>query len=165
MMTNRSTMGLPALRTTLLAAGAALFAATLCTAPMFAQDPGTPPPAQTPGMGGGMRGNPAEMEQRQLDRMTKQLSLTTDQVTQIKAIQADGRTKMTALREDTSTPQADKRGKMMAMRTEQEAKIKAVLTDDQKTKYDAMMAQEAQRRRQGGGPGGPGGPPPPPPSL
>ena len=41
--------------------------------------------------------------------LTKQLDLTPDQVTQIKAIDDDSRKQMMALREDTAIPQADKR--------------------------------------------------------
>ncbi len=59
-----------------------------------------------------------------------------------------------AMRQDTSDVGDDRRAKMMTMRQAQATKIKAVLTDDQKTKYDAMMASQRQR----GGGGGQGGP-------
>ncbi len=144
---------LPALRVALLA---------VCTSalamPMLAQD-APPPPSQ--GQGGPGRGGP-EQQQRQLDMMTKQLNLTPDQVTQIKTIQADGRTKMMAMREDSSMSQDDKRAKMMSMRQDEQGKIRGVLTDDQKPKYDAMLKQ-MQERRGGGGYGGNGGAPPQPP--
>ena len=48
---------------------------------------------------------------------------------------------------------------MMAMRAASEAKVRAVLNDDQKPKYDAMLAK--QRERMQGGRGGDGPPPPP----
>ena len=153
---------LPALRVALLA---------LCTSalavPVLAQDAPPPPPQSQggpggPGSGGPGRGGP-EQQQRQLDMMTKRLNLTPDQVTQIKAIQADGRTKMMAMRDDTSMSQDDRRSKMMAMRQDEQSKIRGVLTDDQKTQYDAMQKQMQERR--GGGGGGYGGPPPPPPQL
>ncbi len=138
----------------------------LCTAvvgvvPMRAQD--TPAPMQQDGPprgGPGGRGGPMGGE-RQLEMMTKQLSLTPEQVTSIKAINEESRKQSMALREDTSTPQEQKRDKMMAIRTASEAKIKAVLTDEQKTKYEAM---QAKMRERGQGRGGPDGPPPPPPS-
>jgi hypothetical protein len=50
------------------------------------------------------------------------------------------------------------RTKMMAMRTDENTKIKALLTDDQKPKFDAYLASMPQGR----GPGGGGGAPPPP---
>ena len=149
---------LPALRVALLAVCTSALAV-----PMLAQDtpPSPPPQSQGGGYGGQGRGGP-EQQQRQLDMMTKQLNLTPDQVTQIKTIQTDGRTKMTAMRDDTSLSQDDKRAKMMSMRQDEQGKIRGVLTDDQKTKYDAMQKQ-MQERRGGGGYGGNGGPPPPPP--
>lgn len=141
----------------------------LCTAAvggtaLMAQDapPAGPPPGQGPG--GGRMGGP-EQQERMLEMMTKQLNLSPDQVTQIKAIQADGRAKQQALRDDTTTAGPDRRAKMMAIRDEEQGKIKAVLTDDQKPKFDAMQARMRERRENGGGPGGNGGPPPPPPVM
>ena len=141
----------------------------LCTAvagavPMLAQDTSAPPmqqdgpPRGGPGGRGGMMGG-----ERQMEMMTKQLNLTPEQVTSIKAIEDDSRKQSMALREDTSTPQEQKRDKMMAIRTASMAKVKALLTDEQKTKYDAMMARMRERGPGGRGPGGPDGPPPPPP--
>jgi protein CpxP len=124
----------------------ALCSAALCAVPMMAQ-----------GGGGGMS---PERQQAQLDAMTQAVGLTPDQVTQVKAINADSMQKMMALRSSGGDP-ADMRPKMMAMRTEQQAKIKAILTDDQKPKYDAYLASQP---RGGGRPGGGGGDGPPPPS-
>ncbi len=150
-MNIRKTHALPALRVALLAVCTSAFAV-----PMLAQD--APPPQGQRGPG---RGGP-EQQQRQLDMMTSQLSLTPDQVTQIKTIQADGRAKMMAMRDDTSTSQDDKRAKMMSMHQEEQGRIRGILTDDQKPKYDAMLKQ-MQERRGGGGYGGNGGAPPQPP--
>ncbi len=152
--------GLSAVRVAVLA----LCTAALGTTAMMAQDtpPAGPPPGQggPGGLGRGGMGGP-EQQERQLAMMTRQLNLTPDQVSAIKAIQADGRKQMMALRDDTTVTGPDRRTKMMAMRDAEQAKIKATLTDDQKTKYDAMMAQQRERRENGGG--GNGGPPPPPP--
>lgn len=101
-----------------------------------------------------MRGN-------QVEFLTKKLSLTPDQVTQVKAIEDDSRKQMMALREDTSIAGADKRAKMMDIHKAAQDKIRALLTDDQKTKYDALQAE--MRERMENRRGGPGGPPPPPP--
>ena len=131
----------------------------LCTAvagavPMMAQD--TAPAQDAPMRGPGGPGGRGMGGERQMEMMTRQLNLTPDQVTSIKAIEADSRTQSMALREDTSTPQDQKRDKMMAIRTASEAKVKALLTDDQKTKYDAMMAKMRERGPGGRGPGGSG---------
>jgi len=100
-----------------------------------------------------MRGN-------QVDFLTKKLNLTPDQVTQVKAIDDDARKQFMALREDTSVAGADKRTKMMDIHKASQDKIRALLTDDQKTKFDALQAQMRERREDHGGGDGP--PPPPP---
>ena len=139
--------------------------AALSTASMLAQDnSGSAAPAgQSDQMGPGGPGGPrgGHMEERRLEMMTKQLNLTPDQVTQVKAIEADNRTQMRALHEDTSAAPADKHAKMMAMRDASQAKVRAILTPDQQTKFDAMearMKERMQNRDQGG-------PPPPPPGV
>jgi len=145
-------------RTAARIAAMALCTLVLGSATLHAQDTPPPPPSgeQGPPPGGqGGRMNP----ERQLEMMTKALNLTPDQVAQVKTIQADNRKETMALREDTATPQDQKREKMMAMRAASEAKIRAVLNDDQKPKYDAMLAQQ---RGRGGNRGGGDGPPPPP---
>jgi protein CpxP len=123
---------------------------------LHAQDTPPAPPAGQQGGGGGGRMNP----ERQLEMMTQALSLTPDQVAQVKTIQADNRKETMALRDDTATPQDQKRDKMMAMRAASEAKIRAVLNADQKPKYDAMLARQRERM---GGRGGDGPPPAAPP--
>jgi protein CpxP len=124
-----------------------------------------PPPGGGPG-GPGRRGpNP---EQR-LAMLTKELSLTADQSAKVKTILDDGQAKMMAER-SSSASQEDRRAKMMEMRNTESANIKAVLTDDQKVKFDALQKQQMDRMREGRGNGGGNGsgagsgtPPPPPP--
>jgi len=101
-----------------------------------------------------MRGN-------QIEFLTKKLNLTPDQVTQVKAIDADAINQMKALREDNSVAGPDKRTKMMDIHKTSQDKIRALLTDDQKTKFDALQAQMRERRGDHGG-GGDGPPPTPP---
>jgi Spy/CpxP family protein refolding chaperone len=145
----------------LRAAVLAIGATALSTLPAMAQDPSAPPPPPQDqagprhgGPGGGMRGN-------QVEFLTKKLNLTPDQVTQVKAIDADAMNQMKALREDTSVAGSDKRAKMMDIHKTSQDKIRALLTDDQKTKFDALQAQMQERR---GNHGGGDGPPPPPPT-
>ena len=141
----------------------ALCTLTVSAIPAMAQDNSTPPPPPAGDQGpmGGHR-DPAQMEQHQLEMMTKRLNLTPDQVTQVKAIDDAQRSQMMALRGDTSMSREDKHGKMMTMRQDRETKIRAVLTDDQKPKYDEMIAKEHERMGHHGG--GQGGPPEPPPA-
>ncbi|HMH12843.1 MAG TPA: Spy/CpxP family protein refolding chaperone [Edaphobacter sp.] len=136
----------------------ALCTTTLYVAPMMAQDtaPPAPPAGQMRG-GPGHRGDMVEM-------LTKKLNLTPDQVTQVKAINDDSMTQAKAVRDDSSLSQADKRSKMMDIHKASQDKIRGVLTDEQKTKYDAMQAEmkaKMQERRQQGGGDAP--PPPAPP--
>ena len=137
------------LRVAVLAIGAT----ALGTLPAMAQEPSAPPPGQDGPRHGGMRGN-------QVEFLTKKLNLTPDQVTQVKAIDADAMNQMKALHEDTSVAGPDKRAKMMDIHRTSQDKIRALLTDDQKTKFDALQAQMRERR---GDHGGGDGPPPPPP--
>jgi len=124
----------------------AVCAAALTAAPAMAQGGG----------GGGGRG--MMTPDQQVERLDTALTLTADQKTSIKAILEASMKDQMALRDDTTLSQDDRMAKQRSIREAQTAKIKAVLTDDQKTKYDAMMAAQRQR-----GPGGP--PPPPPPAL
>ena len=106
------------------------------------------------------------MQARMLKRMTKELNLTPDQVSQIQAIQSDEATKLQALQSDTSDSGKGKHQQMKAIRDDQMSRTRAVLTDDQKPKYDAMLEQMKERQQehhQGGGNQPP--PPQPPPSL
>jgi Spy/CpxP family protein refolding chaperone len=101
-------------------------------------------------MRGGMRGGDPVMRASMLQ---KQLGLTDEVTTQVKAIFTDGSAKMQALRDDPSSP-ADKRSQMMSIRQAESTKVNALLTPDQQKKYAEM--EERMRQR------GPGGPPPPP---
>ena len=142
------------------AAALAFSGAMLFALPMMAQD--TAPQGPPPGGHMGPRG--AGMQEHQLEMLTKKLNLTPDQVTQVKAIDDDAVKQMQALRADTSVSRDDKRAKMMDIHKASQEKIRALLTPDQQTKYDALQAemkaraQERMQNRDGGAP-----PPPPPP--
>lgn len=128
--------------------------------PPAAQDNQGPPPPPPPGEG---RPDPAQMQARHLEMMTKRLNLTPDQVSQVKAIQDDGMNQMQALRSDTSTPREEKRAKMQSIHQAQTEKVRAVLNDEQKAKFDAMEAKRRSRMHgHGGDMGGQETPPPPP---
>jgi len=107
---------------------------------------------------GQMRGRGPDTE-RELGQLTHHLSLTPDQQTQIKALLQERHSKVEALRSGENRPS---REQMQAIRKDTDAKIVALLNDDQKTKFAALQEQRMEHRR---GPGGPGGdqPPPPPP--
>ena len=120
----------------------ALCSGALCALPMMAQQDTAPAaPQQGEGMHGPRRGDMTAM-------LTKQLNLTADQQTQVKAIDDDTRSQMMAIRNDTSMSKADKRSKMMDLHKSSNDKIRAVLTDDQKTKFDAMQAKMQERMKE-----------------
>lgn len=135
----------------------ALCTSALCTMPIMAQDTTPPPPPQ-----GQMRGHGGPGMGDQVEFLTKKLNLTPDQVTQVKAIDADTMKQASAVRNDSSLSRDDMRAKMMDIHKASQDKIRALLTDEQKTKYDALQAEMQQRmkeRRQGGGDTPPPAPP------
>jgi periplasmic protein CpxP/Spy len=109
-----------------------------------AQD--NPQPQSGQGQWGHGRGmNP----DRQLVRLTRELNLTDDQQSQIKPLLVDRAQRMQALFQDQSLSQDDRRAQSKAIRDDADAKILAVLNDDQKQKYAAM--QQRMHRRGGEG--------------
>ncbi len=122
----------------------ALCSAALCSVPMMAQ-----------GGGGGGRGGMNMTSDQRVDRLDQAVGpLTADQKTKIKAIydaDAKKRTDMMAANDP------DAMTKMRAMMTDERTQIRALLTPDQQTKFDAMP----QGRGAGGGRGGAGGGTPP----
>jgi protein CpxP len=124
----------------------------LSALPGMAQDPSAPPPQ---GQAGPERGGPGRGNQ--VEFLTKKLNLTPDQVTQVKAIDADTMKQMMALRSDTSLTPDEKKPKMMDIHKASQDKIRALLTPDQQTKFDALQTEMRGRMRDRGQ----GGPPPP----
>jgi Spy/CpxP family protein refolding chaperone len=114
---------------------------------------GPPPPD------GQMRRGPNA--ERELGQLTQTLSLTPDQQTQVKGLLQERRGKMEALRAGGAQPT---REQMEGIRKDTDAKINALLNEDQKAKFAAWQQQRMQQRR---GPGGdaPPQPPPPPPNA
>jgi Spy/CpxP family protein refolding chaperone len=133
-----------------------------------AQDQAPPPPppgtamqGPPPGGGRGMR-DPSE----RASMLKQNLNLTDDQTSQVKAIFEDSRTKMESVRSNSSLSQDDRRLQIMSIRKSENDKVEALLTPDQKTKYEALQEQMRGRMRGGAPSGAPGGdtphPPPPP---
>lgn len=121
----------------------------------LAQDNPPPPPDQN--QAGpppeGARGRGMHMDpNRQLEHLTRTLNLTTDQQAQIKPLLVEHQQKMQALFQDQSLAPQDRRTQMRTLSEGTHNSIRAILTDEQKQKFDAM--QERMRH------GGHGGPPP-----
>jgi protein CpxP len=71
--------------------------------------------------------------------LTTKLKLTADQQAKIKKILDENHEQMRATMNDQSLSKEDKRAKMKSMHESIQAKVRDVLTDDQKPKFDAMM--------------------------
>lgn len=125
----------------------ALCSAALCSVPMMAQ-----------GGGGGGRMTP----EARVAAIDKAVTLTDDQKTKITAIYTADQAKMTDIRTASNGDMQTMMTKMQAMRTDENNQIKALLTDEQKPKFDAYLAAQPQRGGRGGGGGG-GTPPAAPP--
>lgn len=123
----------------LLALGAALATGGLLTTAR-ADTPAAAPPAETTKDKKGGRGGMAP-------KWMDDLNLTDAQKDQIKPILKDAAEKRKALREDTTSTPEQKRDKQKALRQDTNDKIKAILTDEQKKKFDEAMANERKNRK------------------
>ncbi len=85
---------------------------------------------------------------RQIRMLTKRLNLTADQQNQILPILTSRNDQMQSIRNDASLSAQDRRTKMRAIREDADAKVRAVLTDDQKKSYDEMQQQMRERMEQ-----------------
>jgi protein CpxP len=108
-----------------------------------------------------------------LEMLKEKLSLTEDQVKQVKDIGRTAREQERAVRQDTTLADDDRRAKMMAARKAEHDQIRAILTPDQQAIFDKMPVGGGRRRpRADGGSGvapppmneapGADNPPPPP---
>jgi hypothetical protein len=95
-----------------------------------------------------------EQQQRQLDALTNAVGLTPGQVRQVQAINAHAMSQMLDVRNSGDDP-ATAGSKIKAIQRVQRTNIKALLTDEQRPKYDAYLAM------QHGAPGAAPSPPPP----
>jgi Spy/CpxP family protein refolding chaperone len=87
--------------------------------------------------------------ERQMDRLTTELTLTDAQKPKVKAVLEDTAKKRQELFADNSVPREQRREKMQGLMQEQEKKMKEILTPEQQEKYQKMMEQ--RRQNQGGG--------------
>ena len=110
-----------------------------------------PPPAEGgQRRGGGMMASP---EQRAA-RLAERLNLSDDQKAKVQKIYEDAQKDMQGMQ---GASREDRMAKMQATNE----KVKAVLNDDQKKKFDEMQQRMRDRQRQGGPGGESGGQKPP----
>ncbi len=77
-------------------------------------------------------------------KMKEELNLTKEQSEKLKAIHADTKTKMQALRDDQSLSKEDRKAKVGAIMKEREEKTNAILSTEQKEK---MKLVESRNRK------------------
>ena len=91
-----------------------------------------------------------------VQHMTKMLNLSNDQQTKVKSILQDEHKQIASLRQDTSLTQEDRHAKFQQIHGATAQKIRDVLNDEQKTKFDQMQAQHEERMDKHAGQGGTG---------
>jgi protein CpxP len=82
------------------------------------------------------------------ERMAKKLGLTSDQTAQLQPILAERSQQRLAIRNDQSLSPKDRHAQMTTLRQNTDAKIKALLTEDQKQKYGQMQQEMRDHMRQ-----------------
>ena len=126
------------LRTVVLLAGGALALAG------WAQQT-APPQSEEHGQRAG-RAMPSVDDQ--VAAMTDELNLTADQQAKIKPLLQDQHDQMQGLMRDTSLSADDRRAKARSVHQTTAAKVREVLNDDQKKKYDAWQQEMREKMRQ-----------------
>ncbi len=96
---------------------------------------------------GGMHHGPMSPDQ-ELSHLTKALDLTSDQQTQIKPVLQDRHDQLMQLHQDGSLSRDTRMAKMKTLDDDSNTKLQAVLNDQQKAKYQKMVADRKERMAQ-----------------
>lgn len=116
--------------------------AALSVINVCAQAP-VPPPVQSEA------GKPDKAGRKEkFEKLKTDLALTDDQARKVQDLMMEQREKMKGMKDDTTLSKEQKMEKMKAGRAEVDAKISAILTPEQKTKWDQM---KKDRPGKGGG--------------
>jgi Spy/CpxP family protein refolding chaperone len=105
-------------------------------------------------------GRRGPMVEQRIERMTKELDLTSDQQTKVKALLEKQTKERREIFSDNSLPREERRDKMRALMQEENKELKSILTSEQFEKWKKL--REQMRTRRPGGPGQAGGPAPAP---
>lgn len=117
-----------------------------------------PPSQQTPSAPSGQTAAPQSSQgqsniDNQVSILTEQLNLNSDQQSKLRSILTDQHQQAMTLVQDNTMSHEDKIAKIHTLRESTIAKVRGILTDTQKPKFDAMVQQQDQRmqqREQGG---------------
>jgi len=122
---------------------------------VLAQNPaGAPPDAgsgqQAPGgppSGSPHHGQPPSVDQR-VKHLTRKLGLNADQQQQVRAILQDQQDQMTKLMQDSSLQPRQRHQQMKSIHEAATGKIRALLNDEQKPKYDELLKQQQEQMQE-----------------
>lgn len=92
-------------------------------------------------------GNQADRQEKRLEKMKTELSLTDDQYGKIKEISAEFASSRAAIRKDTSLTRGATFNKMKSLRTDEEKQINAVLTKEQQAKWTELKAKREEEHK------------------
>src|SRR5437879_3107969 len=108
------------------------------------------PPPQSPGAAGhqGMQQQGTPSLEDQVNALTQLLNLTADQQTKARTILQDQHQQAMAVVGDNTTTRDQKMQKITALREATIGKMRGILTDEQKPKFDEMVKQQNDRLRQ-----------------
>jgi hypothetical protein len=115
-----------------------------------------PPPSPPDGMDMAHPDMPKMDVEKELARMTKRYGLSESQKAQTRPVLVDIKAKVDALSKDSSAEFGERMQRMRAIREEQTSRISAILSDEQRSKYQKDMERKAHDH----GDGPPDGPPP-----
>ena len=102
--------------------------------------------------GGRQMGTPEERATKATTMLTEKLTLTADQQIKVKAILLDQNTEVAKAREEAGDDRQAARAKMMKIMEDNNAKITALLTDDQEKAYASYLEErKAAMQNRGGG--------------
>lgn len=124
-----------------------LMLAVAISAGLMAQTNEAPGGSMSGGPGrGGRRGMPSVEDQ--VKHLTEELKLTDAQQTQVKAILQDQREQMKKFMQESSGSRQGNWSKMREIHQQSSAKIRDLLTDEQKPKYDKLEQERRQHMQQ-----------------
>lgn len=103
------------------------------------QSPASQDQDKQSGHAGHMKGGHMPSAEAQLKHITEALSLTDNQQATVKAILEDTHKQANAVMEDKSLSQEDRHAKLRSLHNAAHAKMRDILTDDQKKKFDDMQ--------------------------
>ena len=124
-----------------VAAGAIAIAAPFAVAQDSPTNNQSSQPSQERAKGHHGHRDPAQRTQK----LTKHLSLTSDQQTKVQEIFQSEQSQMQSLHQGSSLSQQDRRAKMMDIRKNADAQVRALLDSNQQKKWDEMQAKREQR--------------------